>query len=198
MLTFYLELTLITERDLEPANNILTLLVQKAVKGDAAAQSQLYQQFSKAMFHICLRMSKNKNGAEDILQDSFILAFKKLHQLKDATQFGGWLKRIVVNECIRQTKQSWLWQDWEDQHNQISNEQEEEWWKTVNIEMVYQQIKALPDGCKQVFILYVFEDYTHKEIAAMLIISESTSKSQYHRARKLLKEKINQQMAKNG
>jgi len=74
---------------LEPANNILTLLVQKAVKGDAAAQSQLYQQFSKAMFHICLRMSKNKNGAEDILQDSFILAFKKLHQLKDATQFGG-------------------------------------------------------------------------------------------------------------
>jgi len=183
---------------LEAANNILTLLVRKAVKGDAAAQSQLYQQFSKAMFHICLRMSKNKNEAEDILQDSFILAFKNLHQLKDAIQFGGWLKRIVVNECIRQTKQSWQWQDWEDQYDQISNEPEEEWWKAVNIEMVHQQISALPDGCKQVFNLYVFEDFSHKEIAAMLTISESTSKSQYHRAKKLLKEKINQQTAKNG
>jgi RNA polymerase sigma-70 factor (ECF subfamily) len=183
---------------LEPTKNILQVLVQKAIKGDASAQALLYQQYNKAMFHICLRMSKNKNGAEDILQDAFILAFRNLHQLKEASQFGGWLKRIVVNECIRQTKQNWKWQEWEAQLDEISNEQEEEWWKTVNIEMVYQQIKSLPDGCKQVFNLYVFEDYSHKEIAALLSISESTSKSQYHRARQLLKEKINQQMAING
>jgi len=172
--------------------------VQKAVKGDASAQALLYQQFSKAMFHICLRMSKNRNAAEDILQDSFIIAFKNLHQLKEASQFAGWLKRIVVNECIRQTKQNWQWQDWEEEFDQFSNEQETEWWKLVNIEMVYQQIKSLPEGCKQIFNLYVFEDYSHKEIAVMLSISESTSKSQYHRARQLLKEKINQQMAING
>jgi len=172
--------------------------VQRAVKGDASAQALLYQQFSKAMFHICLRMSKNRNAAEDILQDSFILAFKNLHQVKEATQFGGWLKRIVVNECIRQTKQNWQWQDWEEEHDQISNEQETEWWKLVNIEMVYQQIATLPEGCRQIFNLYVFEDYTHKEIAVLLSISESTSKSQYHRARQLLKEKINQQIAING
>ena len=172
--------------------------MQKAVKGDASAQALLYQQFSKAMFHICLRMSKNRNAAEDILQDSFIIAFKNLHQLKEASQFAGWLKRIVVNECIRQTKQNWQWQDWEEEFDQFSNEQETEWWKLVNIEMVYQQIKSLPEGCKQIFNLYVFEDYSHKEIAVMLSISESTSKSQYHRARQLLKEKINQQIAING
>ncbi len=172
--------------------------MQKAVKGDASAQALLYQQFSKAMFHICLRMSKNRNAAEDILQDSFIIAFKNLHQLKEASQFAGWLKRIVVNECIRQTKQNWQWQDWEEEFDQISNEQETEWWKLVNIEMVYQQITTLPEGCKQIFNLYVFEDYSHKEIAVLLSISESTSKSQYHRARQLLKEKINQQMAING
>ena len=172
--------------------------MQKAVKGDASAQALLYQQFSKAMFHICLRMSKNRNAAEDILQDSFIIAFKNLHQLKEASQFAGWLKRIVVNECIRQTKQNWQWQDWEEEFDQFSNEQETEWWKLVNIEMVYQQIKSLPEGCKQIFNLYVFEDYSHKEIAVLLSISESTSKSQYHRARQLLKEKINQQMAING
>lgn len=172
--------------------------MQKAVKGDASAQALLYQQFSKAMFHICLRMSKNRNAAEDVLQDSFIIAFKNLHQLKEASQFAGWLKRIVVNECIRQTKQNWQWQDWEEEFDQISNEQETEWWKLVNIEMVYQQITTLPEGCKQIFNLYVFEDYSHKEIAVLLSISESTSKSQYHRARQLLKEKINQQMAING
>ena len=103
-----------------------------------------------------------------------------------------------MNECIRQTKQNWQWQDWEEEFDQFSNEQETEWWKLVNIEMVYQQITTLPEGCKQIFNLYVFEDYSHKEIAVMLSISESTSKSQYHRARQLLKEKINQQMAING
>ena len=190
--------TLITEQDLEPANNILTLLVQKAVKGNASAQSQLYQQFSKAMFHICIRMTGNSSAAEDILQDAFLLAFKNLHQLKEANQFGGWLKRIVVNECIRQSKQKWQWQDWEEQHDQIPEDQEEAWWKHVNIEMVYQQIKALPDGCREIFNLYVFEDYAHKEIATLLAISESTSKSQYHRAKQILKEKISKQIALNG
>lgn len=183
---------------MEPANNILTLLVQKAVKGNASAQAQLYHQFSKAMFHICLRMTDHKNLAEDVLQDAFILAFKNLHQLKEGAQFGGWLKRIVVNECIRQTKQKWDWQEWDESQNQLADDLEEAWWKTVNIEMVYQQIKELPEGCKQVFNLYVFEDYSHKEIAKFLDISESTSKSQYHRARKILKEKINIQMALNG
>lgn len=183
---------------MEAANNILTLLVHKAVKGDTSAQSQLYGQFSKAMFHICVRMTGNSSLAEDILQDAFILAFKNLHQLKEAKQFGGWLKRIVVNECIRHSKQNWQWQDWEEQHDQIIDQQEEEWWKMVNIEMVYQQIKALPEGCRQIFNLYVFEDYAHKEIATMLAISESTSKSQYHRAKQILKEKISKQIALNG
>ncbi len=183
---------------MEPNNNILQVLVQRAVKGEASAQALLYQQYCKAMFHVCLRITNNQHSAEDILQDAFILAFKNLHQLKDSAQFGGWLKRIVVNECIRQIKQNWTWQDWEEVRTQISDEEEVEWWKTVNIEMVYEQIKALPDGCKQIFNLYVFEDYSHKEIAALLYISESTSKSQYHRARQLLKEKITQQMAIHG
>lgn len=183
---------------MEAANNILTLLVRKAIKGEASAQAELYKLFSKAMFHICTRMTGNSSSAEDILQDAFILAFKNLHQLKETSQFGGWLKRIVVNECIRQSKQDWQWQDWEEEHDQISDTQEEEWWKLVNIEMVYQQIKALPEGCRQIFNLYVFEDYAHKEIAAMLAISESTSKSQYHRAKQILKEKISKQIAGNG
>lgn len=172
--------------------------MHQAKNQDASAQALLYQQYSKAMFHICFRMMNTRERAEDVLQDAFIIAFKNIGQLRDASQFGGWLKRIVVNECIRQSKQNWKWEDWNEQFDQISNEQEEEWWKTVNIEIVYQKIKSLPEGCKQVFNLYVFEDYAHKEIAAFLNISESTSKSQYQRARQLLKEKIMQQMAIHG
>jgi RNA polymerase sigma-70 factor (ECF subfamily) len=183
---------------LEPDKNILSLLVHKAVKGNPLAQSQLYQQFSKAMFNICTRMMGNNSLAEDVLQEAFIIAFNKLNQLKDRLQFGGWLKRIVLNECIRKAKQQIVWQELEEQHNQTAEDETTEWWKTINIEMVHQQIKILPNGCRQIFNLFVFENYSHKAIASLLGISESTSKTQYHRAKKLLKERIGKQIALNG
>ncbi|RZL98698.1 MAG: sigma-70 family RNA polymerase sigma factor, partial [Pedobacter sp.] len=86
---------------MEPAKTIRTALVSKAMLGDVDAQSQLYMQYSRAMFNICTRMAGNSTDAQDILQDAFMLAFKNLSQLKDHLTFGGWLRRIVVNECIR-------------------------------------------------------------------------------------------------
>ncbi len=182
---------------MEPVDNILALLVRKAVKGDSSAQSQLYQQFSKAMFNICTRMTGNYTSAEDILQEAFIIAFKNIKQLKEPLQFGGWLKRIVVNECIRNSKYQIKWQEWDEQFDERAEDETTEWWKTVDIEMVHRQIKILPDGCRQIFHLYVFENYSHKQIANALSISESTSKSQYHRAKQLLKERISKQLALN-
>ncbi|MFX7816626.1 RNA polymerase sigma factor, partial [Acinetobacter baumannii] len=79
-------------------------MITKASRGDRAAQSWLYEQYSKAMVNICSRMTGNRADAEDLLQESFLIAFKNLGQLKDINQFGGWLKRIVVNECIRFSK----------------------------------------------------------------------------------------------
>jgi RNA polymerase sigma factor (sigma-70 family) len=183
---------------LEPANNIHSVWVQNALKGDSKAQSQLYQQYSKAMFHICTRMTGNRAQAEDILQDAFIIAFKNLHQLKEAVQFGGWLRRIVVNECIRFSRKTVRLQEWEDHFEEIADDHSEAWWKTVDLDMVHQQIKALPDGCREVFNLYALEDLSHKEIATQLGCSESTSKSQYHRAKQLLRERINTQIALHG
>lgn len=150
------------------------------------------------MFNICTRMTGNRNDAEDILQDAFILAFRKLHQLKEQELFGGWLKRIVVNECIRFSKKSFNWETWEDDRNNLYQVEEIEWWKTISFNIIHQEIKGLPDGCRQVFNLFVVEDFSHKEIAEHLGISESTSKSQYHRARQLLKERITQQLVKHG
>ncbi len=150
------------------------------------------------MFNICMRMTGNRSNAEDILQDAFIIAFRSLHQLKDSAQFGGWLKRIVVNECIRYAKKNISWNEWEDERNNQLAEEGTEWWKTVNFEIIHNEIKALPDGCRQVFNLYVVEDYSHKEIAEHMGISESTSKSQYHRARTLLRERITKKIEIHG
>ncbi len=150
------------------------------------------------MFNICIRMTGNRNDAEDILQDAFIQAFRKLHQLKEAQLFGGWLKKIVVNECIRYSKKSFNWESWEDERNNQLINDETEWWKTVDFNIIHQEIKSLPDGCRQVFNLFVVEDFSHKEIAEQLNISESTSKSQYHRARQLLKERISKQIEIHG
>jgi RNA polymerase sigma-70 factor (ECF subfamily) len=178
---------------------IQTAVVRKACSGDRAAQSLLYKQYSKAMFNICTRMTGNRSDAEDLLQDAFILAFKNLHQLKDPIQFGGWLKRIVINECIRFSKKGIRWNEWEEGMTEnLADETDQSWWKQINMEMVHQEIKSLPDGCRQVFTLYVFEDFSHRDIATDLGISESTSKSQYHRAKQLLKERITKQLQLHG
>ncbi len=197
--TFYTTCTLIYSNNLlETATNIPTALVSKARNGNEAAQCGLYEQFSKAMFNICIRMTGNRTDAEDVLQEAFVIAFKNLHQLKEESQFGGWLRRIVVNECIRYSKRSFYWNEWEDTHHENLTEDATVWWKEIDITMVHQQIKGLPDGCRQVFNLFVLEDYSHKDIASDLGISESTSKSQYFRARQLLKERITKHLQTHG
>ncbi len=183
---------------MEKANNIQTAVVRKACKGDVEAQALLYHQYSKAMFNICTRMTGNLNDAEDILQDAFVIAFRNLYQLREPTQFGGWLKRIVVNECIRFSKKNTRWNEWNDQINDTLADDPTEWWTNISLDIIHREIKGLPDGCRQVFNLYVLEDYSHKEIAESLSISESTSKTQYRRARQLLKERITMQMQVHG
>ncbi len=106
-------------------------------------------------------MTGNRNDAEDILQDAFILAFRNLAQLKDPLQFGGWLKRIVVNECIRFGKKNIYWSEWEDERTDTMADEGMEWWKTVSFEIIYNEISNLPDGCWQGFILFVLEDFSH-------------------------------------
>ena len=131
-------------------------------------------------------MTGNLTDAEDLLQDAFLIAFRSLGQLKDPLQFGGWLKRIVVNECIRFGKKNIHWDEWDDDKNRQIAEEDIEWWKTVSFGVIHQEIKELPEGCRQVFNLYVVEDYSHKEIAQMLDIEESTSRSQCTRAKTML------------
>ncbi len=178
--------------------NILTAVVKKARQNDGNAQGWLYGQYSKAMFNICIRMTGNRADAEDVLQESFLIAFKSLHQLKVEQHFGGWLRKIVINECIRYSKKVFYWDEWEADKHDSPQDEETEWWQHVKLEHIHRQVKNLPEGCRQVFNLFVLEDYSHKQIAENLGITEGTSKSQYHRARQLLKEKIVKQLQTDG
>lgn len=150
------------------------------------------------MFSICVRMTGNRPDAEDILQESFITAFNSLHQLREQHLFEPWLRKIIVNECIRHVKKVIRWQPVDDEFMNISNAVPENWLQGISFEQIHQEIKNLPGGCREVFNLYVIENYSHQQIADSLEITLSTSKSQYHRARQLLKERLLKQLVRHG
>lgn len=155
-----------------------------------AAQSQVYQLFSDKLFAVCLKYSKNYEDAEDTLQDSFLVIFDKIKQYKKIGSFEGWIKRITINTAIQKYRNKSLLQivkepvedeeideiDFEDNH--------------LTIDYLLNLIQQLPDRYRLIFNLYVLDNFSHKEIAEMLHISEGTSKSNLSRARALLKNKI--------
>lgn len=148
------------------------------------------------MFNLCIRMTGRRDTAEDVLQDAFIIAFDKLGQLRAKDHFGGWLRKIVIHACIRFCKQTLVLPGSDEDLHAVQKEpgteevEEPSWWMNIDTALVHREIKSLPDGCRAVFILFALEDYGHKEIAGMLDITESTSKTQYRRAKQLLKERI--------
>ncbi|MEM6631299.1 MAG: RNA polymerase sigma factor [Bacteroidota bacterium] len=168
-------------------------IIEACKTGDRQAQFRLYQLYSKAMFNICSRMLGNTSLAEDALQEAFISAFSKLHTYQGRASFGAWLKRIVINKCLSTIKKNRIqYESLEDHQYHIEDLVEELPKRESKIDprKVHQAIKELPDGCRVIFTLYQMEGYDHKEISSILGITESTAKSQYHRAKKLLRKKL--------
>jgi RNA polymerase sigma-70 factor (ECF subfamily) len=170
-------------------NQTATALVHRAIDGDQYAMKELYKHYSHDMFNIAMRMLANREDAEDLIQESFIKAFKSLSQLNDPGIFGGWLRKIVINSCLRYVKKKVRFnmlpegvEEIEEENTGLLNES--------NFAIIHDAIKRLPDGCRQIFLLYTMEDYKHKEIGSLLNISESTSKSQYLRAKKMLHQHL--------
>jgi RNA polymerase sigma factor (sigma-70 family) len=165
-------------------------LVQQCRAGEAKAQHQLYQLYAKAMYNICTRMLNNEMEAQDVLQESFIAAFGNLHQHTGKATFGAWLKRIVINNCIsalnKSKKLNWVAIDEQLEH-QLHVEQDDKVDSEWSPGEVHAAIRELPTGCRTVFTLYSLEGYDHEEIAGILKVSVSTSKSQYSRAKQLLR-----------
>ena len=153
----------------------------------------LFKSYGRGMYNICYRMIGNKQDAEDVLQDAFYKAYTKIGSLRSKDSFGAWIRQIVVNECLLFLRSRVYFTELEAAEKQPDDD-DYHWMKMISMQRINDEIRKLPDGCRIVFNLFLLENYSHREIATMLEISESTSKSQYQRARQLLRNQLKKEM----
>lgn len=168
-------------------------LVEELRLGNRSAQFKIYKLYSKTMYNVALRIVRLEEEAEDVLQDSFVSAFKAISSYRGDATFGAWLKRIVINNALGKVKARKItFEELTIQHEAIDDDSDSADFKVdgLKIEIVKEQISLLPDGYRTVLCLYLLEGYDHSEIADILNISVSTSKSQYKRAKDLLKKNL--------
>lgn len=161
------------------------------MNGNSLAMKELYRLYSKSMFNICCRMMNNTTDAEDMLQEIFIEAFSRLNTFRFESTFGAWLKRITINKCINELRRRKVQLEYRDQpfSEEVADEVEpDNTYSELSVERIKHAMGLLPDGYRVVFSLYMLEGYDHEEIACILGISESTSKTQLMRARKKIVE----------
>jgi RNA polymerase sigma-70 factor (ECF subfamily) len=165
------------------------LLIKKAASGNREAQQWLYEKNAPKMLSVCRQYVKDLQFAEDVMVKGFLKVFTHLCSFRHEGSFEGWIRKIMVRECITYLrKQQLVVFDGElygnNRDQQIYTDSD------LDVERIQLLIDALPEGYRMVFGLYALEGYKHHEIADMLQISESTSKSQLFRARKMLQEKL--------
>ena len=163
-------------------------IIRLAIDNNRAAQQKIYVKFSPKMLSVCRHYIKDIHQAEDVMITAFMKVFVHLKNFEQKGSFEGWIRRIMVNECIsyiRVQKKVTFVEDenyFEESFNNIESQ--------FSVEDIQFLIDNLPDGYRMIFNLYAIEGYKHQEIASMLGINEGTSKSQLSHARKILKEQI--------
>ena len=165
-------------------------LIQKCISGDEWAQRCLYDQYAKAMYHTIIRMLPFKADAEDVLQEVFIKVFQNLESFQNKSTVGAWIKKICINTTLKHLRKTSNTDYYagDEMPELIENETEA---KSYDVKLIHEKIKLLPQGCRVVLNLYLFEGYKHKEIAEALNISRNTSKSQLMKARKFIINELN-------
>jgi RNA polymerase sigma-70 factor (ECF subfamily) len=167
-------------------------LIQACIKQNRAAQKKLYDLYAPKMLGVCYRYAQSKEEAEDMLQEGFIKVFQKLDSFKFQGVFEGWLRRIFVNTAIniiRKYQKLQYETDIEEAGTMASNAAEV--LDAMQNKEVIELIRNMPQGYRTVLNLYAIEGYSHKEIGEMLGINESSSRSQFTRAKAVLAKKIN-------
>ncbi|MFN5983637.1 MAG: RNA polymerase sigma factor [Fluviicola sp.] len=168
-------------------------LIKECSRGNAKAQRALFDKFAPKMLAVCMRYLKNIDEAEDALQDGFVKVFQKIPEFKMEGSLEGWIRRIMVNnslDAIRRNKKQLLEDDVDSVQHKVSFTDFQ--FDDMDLQYLMKIIQSLPDGYRVVFNMFAIEGYSHKEIAETLGVSENTSKSQYSRARALLRDKLEQ------
>lgn len=169
-------------------------LIKQCIAGNPLSQKQLYEKYSRKMMGVCMRYAENYEEAQDVLQDGFIKLFEKLDSYSGSGSFEGWMRRLFVNTALdayRKNKQERQTLDIDDVGYFLS--EKELVTDKIAAEDLLKILQKIPTGYRAVFNMYAIEGYSHKEIGEMLGISESTSKSQYSRAREFLRNIIETQ-----
>ncbi len=165
-------------------------LIKSCIAGHRKSQRELYELLAPTMYGVCLKFFKKSNEAEDILQEAFIKLFNNLHKYRGEGSFEGWVRRIFVNTSIQHYRSlKPISIDSGDIEDVLPS------CETSALDNLYQKdvirmANHLSNGYRTVFNLYAIEGYSHKEISEMLGITESTSKSQYLRAKACMREMI--------
>ena len=181
----------VTNQQMSQTRQIHHQLVQRCKKNDAKAQMELYNLYCKAMFLVAKRYMKDDMAAEDVMQDAFIKAFKKIETYKGEVSFGAWLKRIVINQSIDELKKKRL--ELVSINQEVHHVPDEEDWQVedgTTMQQIVNCINQLKEKYRVVLSLYLLEGYDHQEISQVLGITEVTSRTQLLRGKKKLQDNL--------
>ena len=168
-------------------------IIKGCIKEDALCQKSLFNRYASPLLGVCMRYARNKEDAEDILQDSFIKIFKKISQFKGEGSFEGWMRRVVVNTALKKYTVSRYTKEFsveEVKDTTVPDSNDVPAFNHLTEKDLLVLIHSLPDGYRIIFNLYVIEGFQHDEIANMLHIQPGTSRSQLVKARQLLQREI--------
>ena len=166
-------------------------LVEACIRNERTAQRQLYELFAGKFYAIAVRYMKDEDEAADVMQDAFVKVFKYINTFRFDCPFEAWARRILINtalKALQKNKRRGYQIDATEMTNQLGENAIDI--SGLALSELMELIHELPDGCQTIFNLYAIEGYKHHEIAAMLDISEGTSKSQYSRAKQILQQKL--------
>lgn len=164
-------------------------LIKACINNDSKAQRLLYEKYDARFFAVCKRYFTDIQQAEDALVKGFLKIFQNLENYSFEGSFEGWMRRIMINECLMELRKNKIFHlNVDDYSSSISSNQEAS--QQIEEDNVMKLLDYLPEGCRLVFTLYVIEGYKHKEIAESLGITEGTSKSQLNLAKTKLKEML--------
>jgi RNA polymerase sigma-70 factor (ECF subfamily) len=174
-------------------------LVERCKAQDRKAQLALYKQYCEGMFCVAMRFVNNRDDAEDVLQEAFIKAFQKIHQFKGDVTFGAWLKRIVINKSIdflKKKKERAV----EIQENTLQIVEDQDWTVApeVSMEDVKKAMRKLPEKYQYVLQLFLLEGFDHEEIAAILGLSNTASRTRLLRGKGYLRALLTQKQHETG
>lgn len=170
-------------------------LIHQCRSGNRKAQHKLFQLYARSMYHVAWRIVGDPMESEEVVQEAFIKVFARLDQFEGKATVGAWIKRIVINQALNAIRKKKVYT--EDVDDLQMPEEEELIPQTITIDEINNAIQELPTGSRVIVGLHLLEEYKHTEIAQMLDISESTSRLQYMRGRKILAQNLKIRMARS-